>query len=167
MSSSGRTRADEIVKQMKVVPTAPCVDTEYVAKLLADEASRRRQSSESIGITAYTRPLPSTAPKEVNKTFLSNTIRGVDSHNRREQIDDCWRAHRLNAKLDDDNERQRHSRRRSREGHRGASSSYRRSDRYEGESGRINTDAPDNDDNDMESERAYILGSSEGKEKKS
>jgi hypothetical protein len=29
-------------------------------------------------------PNTNTTPKEVNKTFLANTIRGVDSHNRRE-----------------------------------------------------------------------------------
>ncbi|TMW62393.1 hypothetical protein Poli38472_009886 [Pythium oligandrum] len=33
----------------------------------------------------YQRPLGSTGPKDVNKTFLSSTIRSVDAHNRRHQ----------------------------------------------------------------------------------
>lgn len=162
MSQSGRTRADDIAQQMNVVPNVPSVDTEYVAKILAEEASRRKRSYESIGIAAYTRPLPSTAPKEVNKTFLSNTIRGVDSHNRREQIDDCWRAHRLNARLDARHGCRLDNRKRSREGNRRESSSGRSSDFNESGKGRVHINVFDDD---VQNERAYWARLKENKRK--
>jgi hypothetical protein len=34
----------------------------------------------------------------VNKAFLANTIRSVESHNRREETEDCWRQHDLMKK---------------------------------------------------------------------
>eukprot|EP00598_Pedospumella_elongata_P016136 CAMPEP_0185014454 /NCGR_PEP_ID=MMETSP1098-20130426/99326_1 /TAXON_ID=89044 /ORGANISM="Spumella elongata, Strain CCAP 955/1" /LENGTH=363 /DNA_ID=CAMNT_0027543543 /DNA_START=67 /DNA_END=1158 /DNA_ORIENTATION=- len=39
---------------------------------------------------------------ELNKTFLKNTIRSVESHNRREQVDSAWRQHKLLKRLDHD-----------------------------------------------------------------
>lgn len=37
----------------------------------------------------------SVSQRKVNKKFLSNTVAGVKSHNRREEEEDCWRQHRL------------------------------------------------------------------------
>ena len=51
---SDRSKASRIAQQMASVPSVPAVDTEYVAKLLAEEASRRKKSYDSIGIAAYT-----------------------------------------------------------------------------------------------------------------
>jgi hypothetical protein len=45
--------------------------------------------------------------KGVNKVFLANTIREVDAHNRREQIDACWRAHGLQKELTNNRKRSR------------------------------------------------------------
>eukprot|EP01032_Pedospumella_encystans_P007917 gene7917-9436_t len=39
---------------------------------------------------------------ELNKTFLKNTIRSVESHNRREHVDSAWRQHKLLKRLDHD-----------------------------------------------------------------
>jgi hypothetical protein len=30
---------------------------------------------------------------DINKNFLANTIRAVESHNQRDQIEQCWRKH--------------------------------------------------------------------------
>ena len=55
-------------------------------------------------LTSFGYLLSETESKGVNKTFLANTIRDVDTHNRKEQEDSCWRAHRLQKqwKLDDE-----------------------------------------------------------------
>lgn len=33
--------------------------------------------------------------KFINKAFLANTILQTEAHNRREEIEDCWRQHKL------------------------------------------------------------------------
>ena len=40
-------------------------------------------------------------PGDINKTYLSNTIIGVESHNRREQETDCWRQLKLLKKIEE------------------------------------------------------------------
>ena len=85
MSDCGK--ASRIAQQMASVPSVPTVDTEYVAKLLAEEASRRKKSYDSIGIAAYTvcavyscqacadmcllnrKPFPILLPKKLTKLF--------------------------------------------------------------------------------------------------
>lgn len=37
-------------------------------------------------------------PAGVNKNFLLNTVRGLKSHNKREEEEDCWRQHDLEQK---------------------------------------------------------------------
>ena len=55
MSSSPRcSKINEVHRRMGAVPQVPLVDEEYVANLLAEEASRRRQSYNTMGIAAYT-----------------------------------------------------------------------------------------------------------------
>jgi hypothetical protein len=37
--------------------------------------------------------------RDINKTFLANTIKSIESHNRREETADCWRQHELQEKV--------------------------------------------------------------------
>ena len=101
-----KSRNDRIADLMANVPAAPIVSDDYVATLLANEAAKRTELSKRLGIQAYTvcvplyvvnaalgyhlnffltkGAVPVSKSKEINKTFLANTIRGVESHNRRE-----------------------------------------------------------------------------------
>lgn len=54
MSSPHNKKATEIYRHMEAVPSAPSPDPDYVVKLLAEEASRRKQAFGTIGIAAYT-----------------------------------------------------------------------------------------------------------------
>lgn len=69
---------------MVKVPSAPIISDEYVAQLLLKEASHHSKpmllnNKETGG--------------EINKLYLSNLIKNVDSHNKREEVADCWRQH--------------------------------------------------------------------------
>jgi hypothetical protein len=43
-------------------------------------------------ITVVQQPV---AKRKVNKVFLINTILSTESHNRKEEVEDCWRQHNL------------------------------------------------------------------------
>jgi hypothetical protein len=45
--------------------------------------------------------------RDINKTFLKNTIRNIESHNRREETADCWRQHELQQQVYENKTRKR------------------------------------------------------------
>jgi hypothetical protein len=45
--------------------------------------------------------------RDINKTFLKNTIRNIESHNRREETADCWRQHELQQQVHQEKKRKR------------------------------------------------------------
>mmetsp|Transcript_20058 Transcript_20058/g.28822 ORF Transcript_20058/g.28822 Transcript_20058/m.28822 type:complete len:235 (+) Transcript_20058:59-763(+) len=100
--------------KMASVPTAPIVSDEYVAQLLAAESSKRMELSKRVGVlAAFTGNATVGKGAEINKTFLANTIRGVESHNRREECADCWRQHDMMKKAKTHTSSTRHPRRNS------------------------------------------------------
>lgn len=85
-----RPKTEQLVSRiMESVPKAPLIDDAYVSRALMEEAARRKRRAQEIGISAYLAPEQGTL--KLNKQFLGNMIRDVESHNRREEVDDCWR----------------------------------------------------------------------------
>lgn len=82
-------------------------DDNYIAQLIAKSYSsgRRGGSSSSsssapdrstLNVQVYYQHRSRSPPAvTVNKQFLLNTISNTESHNRREEISDCWREHDL------------------------------------------------------------------------
>ncbi|EQC29066.1 hypothetical protein SDRG_13221 [Saprolegnia diclina VS20] len=73
------------------------VTDEEVAAQIRREAARKKERAKELGVMSYM--LPVAPATNVNKGFLLNTIRGVDSHNKRQEIDQCWRKRDLEAKV--------------------------------------------------------------------
>lgn len=44
---------------------------------------------------------PSPSAPDINKKFLTNTILSVESHNRREEVDSCWRIQKLENDMEE------------------------------------------------------------------
>lgn len=59
---------------------------EYVASLIDRECNSKSKFEKYDNKPYQSKP-------DVNRVFLTNTIQNVESHNRREEIDDCWRQH--------------------------------------------------------------------------
>ena len=70
---------------------------EEVARLILEEARRRRERAATAGVLAYREnsPLASSGPGDVNKRYLGSLVTAVVGHNRRNQEDQCWRAKAL------------------------------------------------------------------------
>ncbi|KDO33526.1 hypothetical protein SPRG_19161 [Saprolegnia parasitica CBS 223.65] len=77
-------------------PRISLTDVEVAAQIRR-EAARKKERAKELGVMSYM--LPVAPATNVNKGFLLNTIRGVDSHNKRQEIDQCWRKRDLEAKV--------------------------------------------------------------------
>jgi hypothetical protein len=70
-----------------------------VARIIAEEAARRRDRAQVVGVSAYLErePLPpsATRPGDVNKRFLGHTVNAVLGYNRRNQEEQCWQQRSL------------------------------------------------------------------------
>ncbi|KAG7398199.1 hypothetical protein PHYBOEH_011522 [Phytophthora boehmeriae] len=91
------------------------VDDNIAAEEIARQiAALRPRVQGSGGVMAYLEKPPGDKRADVNKLFLASTIRGVDSHNRRQEEDKCWTLRRMERKLDESRGRDRRSSRRAR-----------------------------------------------------
>ena len=71
-----------------------------IARIIAEEAARRRIQAQTVGVGAYLErePLPpSTRPGDVNMHFLGRTVDAVLGHNRRNQESQCWQQRNLES----------------------------------------------------------------------
>ncbi|KAH7467035.1 uncharacterized protein KRP23_11361 [Phytophthora ramorum] len=71
------------------------------AELAKQIAALRPRLQGPRGVLAYLEKPPADKRSDVNKTFLASTIRGVNSHNRRQEEDKCWTLRRMKQQLDD------------------------------------------------------------------
>ncbi|CAK4255141.1 unnamed protein product [Aphanomyces euteiches] len=78
---------------------------EDVAAQIRLEMEKKKKRAVEYGVFAYAQPVQPT--QNINKGFLLNTIKGVDSHNRRQEIDACYRQRELDRKLEQDRRRNR------------------------------------------------------------
>jgi len=71
-----------------------------VARIISEEAARRRARARIAGVGAYLErepAPPSTRPGDVNKQFLGRTVGAVLGHNRRNQESQCWQQRGLES----------------------------------------------------------------------
>lgn len=73
------SRVSKVVDTMSSISRPQVFTDDYVAELIAREV----KSSNKFSSLDKASPLP-TARNNINKNFLQNTIKGVESHNRRE-----------------------------------------------------------------------------------
>ncbi|KAL3658163.1 hypothetical protein V7S43_016793 [Phytophthora oleae] len=82
------------------------------AEIAKQIAALKPRVEGSRGVMGY---LDKSKGADVNKMFLASTIRGVNSHNRRQEEDKCWTLRRMERKLDKSTDRRRSRRSRSRD----------------------------------------------------
>ncbi|ETW08167.1 hypothetical protein H310_02504 [Aphanomyces invadans] len=85
-----------------------------VAEQLRLDVQKRASKVRDQGVFAYTQPMAPT--QNINKGFLLNTIKSVDTHNQRQEVDACYRKRQLEKRLhaDSRSHRRHDSRKRSR-----------------------------------------------------
>ncbi|KAG6970651.1 hypothetical protein JG687_00002528 [Phytophthora cactorum] len=82
------------------------VDDSIAAEEIARQIAALKPRVEgSRGIMGYLDKPQYDNRADVNKTFLASTIRGVNSHNRRQEEDKCWTLRQMERKLDDSRDR--------------------------------------------------------------
>ncbi len=63
------------------------ISDDEIRRIIAEEATQQGVRAQAYGPLAYLhKPSARSSVKSINKDFLSNTIKSVDSHNRREVI---------------------------------------------------------------------------------
>ncbi|OQR90109.1 hypothetical protein THRCLA_09433 [Thraustotheca clavata] len=103
---------ERVARAMERCKAPPAFSDEEVAEQLRREALLRRERVKEHGVLAY--GLPVVPSQNINKGFLLNTIKSVDSHNKRQEIDECWRKRELEHRVDDRSPSRHRSYRRSR-----------------------------------------------------
>ncbi len=74
------------------------MDDNEIARIIAEEASKRRERARLSGVMSYMDPLPTSTSIDVNKRYLGAVVHSVLGHNRREQQEGCWRQRSLDEK---------------------------------------------------------------------
>lgn len=95
---SSKERETAYYKLAAAVPKAPdtLTNDDVVAQLMREmRATKSSSISPSSLLVQQQQP-----PVEVNKLYLANTIRSVEAHNRREEVEDCWREHKMQREAD-------------------------------------------------------------------
>ncbi|OQR88157.1 hypothetical protein ACHHYP_07310 [Achlya hypogyna] len=88
---------DRVARAMERARPLQLLTDEDVAAQLRHEARKKQERTKEHGVMSYL--LPSAPTQNINKGFLLNTIRSVDSHNRRQEIDECYRKRDLEVKV--------------------------------------------------------------------
>ncbi|ETV71307.1 hypothetical protein H257_13438 [Aphanomyces astaci] len=98
-------RVMQVLKQSSLhIPSQVLTDQDVADRIRLDMQKRARKVRDH-GVFAYTQPIAPT--QNVNKGFLLNTIKSVDTHNQRQEVDACYRKRQLEQHLDDNPRRQR------------------------------------------------------------
>jgi flagellar motor component MotA len=98
VASVGVNHAREALQQLaEAVPKAPLYSQEDIARMIVREHSLSSRVSSN-ALAAVEKP----KPNDINKTFLEGTIRSVESHNRREEVAQCWREREMLDKVTPD-----------------------------------------------------------------
>lgn len=92
------------------------VDDNIAAEEIARQIAALKPRVEGPrGVMGYLDKAKGEQRADVNKMFLASTIRGVNSHNRRQEEDKCWTLRRMERKLDESTDRRKAKRSRSRD----------------------------------------------------